>query len=163
LRALRADALPVRLFASFTVAEEVGTRGIKAIGAVEPWAAALHLETTVAGDVPGVAPHLSPTRMGAGPAISVADRSVIVAQRMVDFLESVAREEAIPTQRKKPTFGGTNAGALHQTGRGVLCGVISTPARYIHSPVTLMLRDDLDAAIRLTLAATRRIDALIRD
>jgi endoglucanase len=157
LRALRSENLPVRLFASFTTSEEVGLRGAEVIGRRHDWAVALHLEATVAADVPGVSSDLCPTVFGAGPAISVADKSIIVSDRMVRFLESVAEREGIAWQYKKPIFGGTIAGAVHKSGRGVLCGIISAPCRYIHSPVTLLKESDLEATIKLTVAAVRAL------
>ncbi|MBI3736331.1 M42 family metallopeptidase [Candidatus Sumerlaeota bacterium] len=161
LRVLRSEKLPIRLCASFTTSEEVGLRGIGVIGRRADWAAALLLEATVAGDVPGVAPAQCPSRFGKGPVITVADRSTIVPERMVDFLESVAGEHKIPHQRKTPIFGGTNAGTLHQTGKGVLCGIIAAPCRYIHSPVTLLRTSDLDAMIKLTTEAVRAMPRLV--
>lgn len=157
LRALKGRDLPVHLFASFTVAEEVGTRGVRAIGGRGPWAAAIHLEATVAADVPGVAPQQCPSVFGGGPVITTIDNSIIVPERMFRFLEETARSLGIATQRKKPVFGGTNAGAMHQTGQGLPCGVISIPCRYIHSSVTLMKQSDLDAVIKLAVEAVAGI------
>jgi endoglucanase len=52
--------------------------------------------------------------------------------------------------------GGTDAGAIHLSGRGVLAGVVSVPCRYIHSPFSILRLDDLEHAIRLTTAFVRR-------
>lgn len=171
LRALREKAgegtknlaagLPCRLFASFTTSEEVGLRGARALGGRRDWDVAIHLEATVAADVPGAPASQRPSVMGAGPAITVADNSAIVPERMVRFLEETARTRGIPSQRKKPTFGGTNAGAMHMSGRGVLCGVVAVPCRFIHSPVTLMLESDLEATVALALGAVESIGDLL--
>ncbi len=161
LKALRGKQLPIRLCASFSTSEEVGLRGIGAIARRADWAAALFFEATVAADVPGVATAQCPTIMGAGPAITIADRSTIVPERMIEFLVCVAEKNSIPHQFKRPIFGGTNAGALHQAGRGILCGIVAAPCRFIHSPVTLLRKSDLEAMIKLAVAATSGIHDLI--
>lgn len=150
-----------RLFFAFTTGEEVGTRGVRAIGGRQEWAASIHLESTVAADTPFAPEAQRPTVMGKGPAITIADRSHIVPEKMIRFLEAVARDAKIPFQFKRPIFGGTNAGAMSQTGRGVMSGVIAAPTRYIHSPVTLLLKSDMEAMIALTREAAMRASELI--
>ncbi|OQX58211.1 MAG: hypothetical protein B5M49_02190 [Thermotoga sp. 4484_232] len=49
-----------------------------------------------------------------------------------------AVKHGIPFQMKRRTAGGTDAGRLARRGRGVPAGVISIPARYIHSPLSIM-------------------------
>lgn len=162
LRAIREKKLDVRVCASFTTSEEVGLRGIEAIGNRREWAAALHFEATVAADMPGVAASQSPTVFGKGPAITIADRSTIVPERIVRYLEKTARDAGIPYQFKLPIYGGTNAGGMHKSGRGVLCGIIAAPCRYIHSPVTLIKASDMEATLKLAEAAVLGIGELVK-
>jgi endoglucanase len=160
LRALRNETPPVTIVASFTTGEEVGLRGASTVAAqIEP-DVALILEGTVDGATPGVSPANRPTERGKGCAFTTADKSFIVSQRMLGFLEGVARDEGIPTQRRRPGFGGTNAGIIHRSHRGVLCGVIAAPCRYIHSPHSTAHVHDLEAMVKMTIAATRRITDL---
>ena len=64
---------PYDLYACFTVQEEVGLRGAKvAAYSIQP-DIGLVIEGTTCSDVPGVEPHSHSTRMGEGPAISIAD------------------------------------------------------------------------------------------
>jgi endoglucanase len=49
--------------------------------------------------------------------------------------------------------GGTDAGAIHLTKGGVITGGISIPSRYIHSPVEMVDKRDVEACIDLLLAA----------
>jgi hypothetical protein len=76
---------------------------------------------------------------------SPADNSVIVPQKMVRALEKVAGSEGIPYQYKPPTFGSTDAGAIHVSRGGVVTGVLSVPCRYIHSPFSTCRLSDFDA------------------
>ncbi|MGH3029584.1 MAG: M42 family metallopeptidase, partial [Gaiellaceae bacterium] len=156
LESLAGDPLDVTLFANFAVGEEVGLRGARTAAAqIEP-DVALALEGTVAADVPGIAPARQPTALGAGPAITVMDQTIVVSPVVVRALTELADAEGIPFQYKLPAVGGTDAGAIHVSGRGVLAGVVSVPCRYIHSPFSILRLDDLEHAIRLTTAFVRR-------
>ncbi|HZB85505.1 MAG TPA: M42 family metallopeptidase [Gaiellaceae bacterium] len=156
LEALAGEALGVTLFANFAVGEELGLRGARTAAAqIEP-DVALALEGTVAADVPGVVPARQPTRLGGGPAITVMDQTIVVSPAVVRALTELAEAEGIPYQYKLPAVGGTDAGAIHLSGRGVLAGVVSVPCRYIHSPFSTLRLDDLEHAIRLTTAFVRR-------
>jgi len=142
---------------SFVFGEELGLRGARtAAFQLEP-SLAIAIEGTIGADMPGVPPESQPVRLGEGPAISVADRSIVVSRKLVAALEAVAEGASIPYQYKLPTYGGTDAGAIHLTRGGVLAGVISVPCRYIHSPISTLRIDDLENTIRL---ATAVVDAL---
>ena len=161
LEALAGETLGVTLFANFAVGEELGLRGARTAAAqIEP-DVALALEGTVAADVPGVAPARQPTRLGAGPAITVMDQTIVVSPAVVRALTELAEDEGIPHQYKLPAVGGTDAGAIHLSGRGVLAGVVSVPCRYIHSPFSTLRLDDLEHAIRLTTAFVRRCPEIL--
>ncbi|RLE36604.1 M42 family peptidase [Candidatus Acetothermia bacterium] len=141
--------LPYTLAFAFTFGEEVGLRGARtAAFSIKP-DLALALEGTIGADMPGVPEESQPVRLGRGPAISVADRSIIVSRRVIEGLEGAAEEEAIPYQYKLPTYGGTDAGAIHLTRGGVPAGVVSVPCRYIHSPISTLRLNDLENTVRL--------------
>ena len=144
---------------SFVFGEEVGLRGARtAAYTLEP-DIAIAVEGTVGADMPGVAEDNQPVRLGIGPAISVADRSIVVSRKMLTMIESIADAGAIPYQYKLPTYGGTDAGAIHLTRGGVLAGVISVPCRYIHSPISTLRLNDLDHTIRLVADVTKALPA----
>lgn len=156
LEALRDEQLDVTLAATFSVQEEVGLRGAgTAAFSINP-DIGIALETTVAGDVPGVHASRVPSRQGKGPTVSVHDNSMVASPRAVKALTSIAAEESIPFQYKIPGFGGTDAGAIHRTRGGVITGVISMPCRYIHSPYAILRLEDFENAVKLTTAFARR-------
>jgi len=151
-RRLAEHPLKVDLVFSFVFGEEVGLRGARtAAYQIEP-DLAIALEGTIGADMPGVPPESQPVRLGLGPALSVADRSIIVSRKLLVALETIAENRSIPYQYKLPTYGGTDAGAIHLTRGGVLAGVISVPCRYIHSPISTLRLDDLENTILLTTA-----------
>jgi endoglucanase len=155
LEALSEDRPDFTLRACFSVCEEVGLRGAKTVAFQVQPTVALALEGTVAADTPGTPKHKNPTRMGRGPAITVADRSIIVHPKLARFIARTAGDLNIPHQIKTPSYGATDAGAIHLSGGGVLTGVISIPCRYIHSPNIVMNLDDFDHTVKLVTEVAR--------
>jgi len=141
--------LPMKTVFSFSFGEEVGLRGARtAAYRIEP-DLALALEGTIGADTPGVDEESQPTRLGRGPAISVADRSIIVSPKVVAALEAAADAVSVPYQYKLPTYGGSDAGAIHLTRGGVLAGIVSVPCRFIHSPISTLRLNDYQNTIRV--------------
>jgi endoglucanase len=143
------------LLFSFSTQEEVGGRGAAtAAFTLEP-TMAIAIENTTAGDVPGIKDSECPAYIGNGPAISVADRSMIAHPFVNKRLITNAKHENIPYHIKKPIFGGTNAGRIHQSRGGVPSSVVSVPCRYIHSPTSLLSLEDIHHTIDLVSAFIR--------
>jgi len=143
------ESYPFDLYAAFTVQEEVGLRGARvAAYAIAP-DIAFALEGTVCDDMPRTKDISPTTTVGLGPAITVMDRSIIIDPRLVNLLVKTAEENGIPYQFKQPGMGSTDAGAIHVTREGVPSAVVAVPARYIHSPVSLLSLNDLDNEVRL--------------
>lgn len=143
------------LMFSFSTQEEVGGRGAATATAQLNPTIALALENTTAGDVPGISDAQCPAYIGKGPAITVADRTILAHPMVNQRLIENAKLEGIPYHIKKPIFGGTNAGRIHQIGEGVPSSVVSVPCRYIHSPTSLLALNDIQQSIRLVSAFIR--------
>ncbi len=138
------------LLFSFSVGEETaGHYGAQVTARNETADIALVIENTTATDTPGVPEHKIISRCGRGPALTIADKSHIVPQDLLERLKRSAEDEGIRWQYKKPIYGGTNAGDLSRMGRGVPTGVISVPGRYIHGPAALVRLSDLEQTVRL--------------
>jgi len=140
-----------------TVQEEVGLRGAK----VAAWQTnvdyAIVLEGTTAADTPESNTHKRSTVQCKGPAITVADKSIIVPAYIVRTLTEIAEKYNIPYQFKQTISGGTDAGAIHLTKEGIPAGVISIPCRYIHSAASILCIDDLKNTIKLVEAFIKEI------
>ena len=54
-------------------------------------------------------------------------------------------------------IGGTDAGAIHVTRQGVSAVAMQTPARYIHSPLSIASKKDIEAGILLLTKSIERI------
>lgn len=155
LEAVHAQELDFTIVCNFAVGEEVGLRGARtAAYQIEP-DLAIALEGTIGADTPGVAKHRQPVALGRGPALTVADRSIIVNRELLEALEKTAKENNIPYQYKLPIYGGTDAGEIHLSRGGVRAAVVSVPCRYIHSPHTVMRLDDFAQTVRLVEAFIR--------
>lgn len=160
LEALRDADLEATIVAAFVVGEERGMIGARtAAFQIEP-DMALALEGTAAADIPGVPEVRQPSAQGKGPAITVADNSFIAPQKMVRALEEIAERAGLPYQYKIPSFGSTDAGAIHQSRGGVLTGVVSVPCRYIHSPFSTCRLSDFDSTWQLLAAFCREAAAV---
>ena len=80
---------PYDVYCVFTVQEEVGIRGANvATQEVQP-DFGFGLDTTIAYDVPGAAPHEKITELGKGAAIKVMDSSTICDYRMVSYMKEL--------------------------------------------------------------------------
>lgn len=161
LDALRDVQPELTLVVAFTISEELGLRGARTAAQQVNPDIALALEGTTAVDVPGVTGARKLASMGAGPTVTIADRSIIASRSVVTLLEETAAKESIPFQRKLPGGGGTDAGAIQTTGAGALVGVVSVPCRYIHAPLSLLRPSDLEAAIRLVNGFVREAASLV--
>jgi len=141
---------------NFAVQEEIGGRGsITGAFKLEP-TIALAIENTTAADVPGIREAEIPVYIGKGPAITVADRSMISNPKVNERLVKNAELDKIAYQFKKPMYGGTDAGKIHISREGVPSSVVSVPCRYIHSPTSLLKLEDI-------LNTVHFIDAFIRN
>jgi endoglucanase len=148
---------PFDLYAAFTVQEEVGLRGARVAGyAVEP-DVALAVEGTVCDDGPKERDVSPTTRLGAGPALTFMDRSVVCDRRLVSVMAAAAEDGGIPYQYKQPGIGGTDAGAIHLQRGGIPSAVVAVPSRYIHSPVSVMSLNDFDNTVRLMQVTLQRL------
>jgi endoglucanase len=148
---------PLDFYAVFTTMEEVGLRGARVAGFSVMPDAAFALEGTICDDGPREQDISPTTVVGKGPAISPMDRSVIADRRLIRLLVETAEAEGIPYQFKQPGKGGTDAGAIHLARTGVPSVPVSVPSRYIHSPVCVLGKSDLENAIRLMTAALQRL------
>lgn len=146
------------LYGAFTVQEEVGLRGAGvATHQVEP-DLALVLEGTTASDVPGTPEHKHATSVGKGPSLTIMDSSVIPDQRLVAKLMHLADQHQIPVQYRRSTAGGTDAGKIQASRTGTRVAGIAIPCRYIHSPASIMSKNDMENAIKLVKLFLKSIE-----
>ncbi len=141
---------------AFTVQEEVGTRGAKAVTfTVEP-DIALVLETTTACDIAGVGGDKRVCVLGEGCVVSYMDRSTIYDRELYNLAFDAAAELNIPVQTKTVVAGGNDSGAIHVGCGGVRTCALSVPCRYLHSPSCVIKQSDYEATKMLAVAVAAR-------
>ena len=146
----------LELLAAFTVQEEIGSRGARvAAYALNPDLAII-LDSTPAYDLPAWEYDENwryNSRLGAGPAIYVADAGTLSDPRLIRYVLKIAEEHDIPYQIRQPGGGGTDAGAIHRQRAGVPSISISVPGRYHHSPASIVRLSDWQHTINLVSTA----------
>jgi putative aminopeptidase FrvX len=145
------------VYAVGTIQEEVGLRGATIAAFQVAPDVGIALEATVAGDIPGINEGMAPAKVNEGPVLTVADSGLITHPKILKLLISSAKEQKIPYQLETGIRGATDASKIALTREGVPSGVISVPARYIHSPAALLNLNDVEQAIQLTVATMRAI------
>ncbi|MCT4619505.1 MAG: M42 family metallopeptidase [Marinisporobacter sp.] len=137
------------IYAVFSVQEEVGLRGAGvAAYRVNP-DMALVLETTTCYDVTGIDEPDFATSLGQGPALSLVDSGSYFDKNMVKKLLQIAEKHHIKVQFKQTTKGGNDAGRIHLTREGIPTSTISLPCRYLHSPISVIHKDDFENTLKL--------------
>jgi endoglucanase len=150
----------IDLCAAFSVQEEIGLRGAKVAAQYFKPDLAIAIESTPANDLPlhdGNENTSYNTKLGLGPAISVADGSTLHDPRLVRFLRETADAEKIPYQIRQPGGGGNDAAAIQRSLAGVPSVAVSVPHRYTHSPVSIARLDDWKHTLHLLHAALKRV------
>jgi endoglucanase len=141
----------------FTVQEEVGLRGAKtATYTVEP-DAAIVVETTTAADLPGVEGEKRVCNVGEGPVISYMDRATIYDRTYYQLAGAICDKLQIPHQTKHMVAGGNDSGAIHTTKGGVRTIAVSLPCRGLHSPASVIAKEDFHRTERLVGALAAAI------
>ena len=144
IRLIRSEA-EYDFYATFTVQEEVGTRGAAtAAFAVAP-EYCICLESTTASDIMGVEGENRVCLVGNGPVVSFMDRGAIYDRELYD----IATKQGIPWQPKTAVAGGNNSSAVQRSREGVRTLAISVPCRYIHSPSCVASEKDIENAYLL--------------
>jgi len=141
-----------------TVQEEVGLRGATTSAEVINPDVAIILETDIAGDVPGIKPEESATKLGGGPTLLAYDSRMIPNLKLRDMVIDTAKKLNIPLQMSIMEGGATDGGPIHLHRVGVPTVVLGVPTRHIHSHNTILRRDDFDHAAALVTALVQGLD-----
>ena len=154
---------PNTVIGTGSVQEEVGLRGARTVAAAVEPDAAIILEGPPADDLPGANSDTLQGKLGGGVQIRLYDPSMIANPRLAELVIETATAHQIPHQVAVRASGGTDAGAIHQVGRGVPSIVLGVPARYVHSHVSIINIDDYRAALDLLMCLIPQLDSSIVD
>jgi len=144
--------LPYSVTGIFCVQEEIGLRGSAVLSKSLKADLVINIEGTICADMEGIDEDKHVTTQGAGPCLSLMDRTSIYFKKYLEAIVKVAEDENIPFQYRKSGMSGTDSGSYHLGGEGIPCIGIAVPCRYIHSPVSVMHKDDFENLIKLVEA-----------
>jgi putative aminopeptidase FrvX len=151
---------PNVVYAGATVQEELGTRGAQTSAELIDPDIFFALDASPAGDIPGTREEAG--KLGGGVLMRLYDPRFVLLPGLRDLLIETCEQENIPYQIYVAK-GGTDAAAVQQHGKGVPSAVIGIPSRYIHSHVSIIDRDDYEAAKRLLFAVVKKLDRATLD
>jgi endoglucanase len=152
--------LNATVYAVASTQEEVGLKGARvAAFRIDP-DYALAIDTTLAGDVPGIKDTESSLKVGKGPAITIMEasgRGVITHPTVRQAIMRGAKARRIPVQIDVLEGGMTDAAIIYLTREGIPSGVISIPTRYIHGATSVFAMKDVEDTIKLTLETLKNL------
>ena len=137
---------------SFSVQEEIGTRGAQTAAFTIAPDYAIAVETTTAADISGVKDEKRVCLCGKGGTVSFMDRSTLYSKELFDKAFEIAERENIPCQPKTMVAGGNDSGAIHKSRGGVKVLTVSIPCRYLHSPSCVIKYNDAEDSLHLIKA-----------
>ena len=157
---LMKKGLPYDCTFSFSVQEEIGTRGA-AVSAfsINPDIAVV-LETTTACDISGVKGEKRVCELGKGPVVSYMDKGTVYNRQLYRLAFETAKEIGVQCQTKTAVAGGNDSGAIHKAAGGVRTAAVSLPCRYLHSPCCVIKESDLYETVKLAEALIERFGSL---
>ncbi len=144
--------LEYNMWFSFSVQEEIGTRGAQTAAFTIAPDYAIAVETTTAADISGVKDEKRVCICGNGGTVSFMDRSTLYSKELYDKAFEIAERENILCQPKTMVAGGNDSGAIHKSRGGVKVLTVSIPCRYLHSPSCVIKSEDAKETLRLVKA-----------
>lgn len=155
----QAAPLPNTIYFVGTVQEEVGLRGAQTAAALVKPDLGISIEVGLASDYPGGSLDAAQERLGAGPAVYLADNEMLVNLKLRDFFLNMARENNIQVQTEVMHGGAEDSAQLQRYDGGRPAMNFAVPARYLHNHNSVIEREDMDHAIDLLVKLLPQLDA----
>jgi len=142
------------VYAVATAQEEVGLKGARTSSFKINPDFALAIDTTVAGDTPGIRDTESSLKVGGGVAITIieaAGRGVIVSKKIKEMFIETAKKNKIKYQIDVLEGGMTDGAIIYMNREGIATGVLSVPTRYVHAPIGVFNIEDVNNCVELAI------------
>jgi tetrahedral aminopeptidase len=152
--------VPAQVFAVATVQEEVGLKGARTASFKIDPQFAIAVDTTVAGDTPGIKETESALKLGGGVAITVMEasgRGVIVSEQVRELFTDAAKKNKIKYQLDVIEGGMTDGAMIYMNREGIPTGVLSIPTRYVHAPTGVFNIEDVSSTVDLAKAVIEKV------
>lgn len=152
-------SVPINLHFIGTVQEELGLRGANIAIANQRLDACIVIDVDYATDTPASHENqMGCLSLGKGVGLHAKADNNVVLRRIA---KEVADKEQIPYQITlgRFTYGGTDTSPLQIQHGGVATLNINVPCRYMHSPIEMCHKSDVESAIRLILSLVEELGA----
>lgn len=134
------------LFWAFTVQEEPGLRGARAVTNLVKPDLAFAIDTTLAGDTPFDDNIVS---MGKGVVLSCIDSNSLAHRGLLTWIEKLCEQHDVKYQLSVFNKGGTDSGNIHKCLNGVINMTLAIPIRYMHSSYSMVHKNDVECCLKL--------------
>ena len=156
MQKLRDENLNIDVIGAYAAQEEVGTRGAEVTSRVVKPDLAIVFEGSPADDIY----YDEFTAQGClkkGTQIRHLDKSMVSNPYFIKFAKEVAKAQKIAYQSAVRAQGGTNAGKIHVSNKGVPTLVLGIPTRYAHTHYCYSAEFDINATVNLAVEVIKNL------
>jgi len=157
LEELKNRKLPIRVTLVWSVQEEIGLRGAKAVAFNLRPDYVFAVDTMTTTDAPMTEEVYEKVALGGGPALRMFDSVAVASPKLRELVEQVAKAAKIPLQYG--TGGGSTDGAAMQD-TGCLMMPLGVVMRYTHAPTEIGSIADMENMVKLVV---KIVDRLAKD
>lgn len=154
LEQLKNSRLLIRMAFVWSVQEEIGLRGARAIAFNLRPDYVFAVDTMTTTDAPMTDEVYEKVELGGGPALRMFDNVAIASPKLRELVEQVAKAAKIPLQYG--TGGGSTDGAAMQD-TGCLMMPLGIVMRYTHSPTEVASISDMENLVKLIVKIADRV------
>ncbi len=136
-----------------TIQEEIGLIGIRgATFGIDP-DVAIAIDTTIAGDTPGITDSESAIKLGKGPVIGLKDAVSFTNPLVKKWLTETAKASKIEVQFDIVSGGAADSSIIPTVREGIPSGILQIATRYIHTAAEVLDMKDMEQCVKLTVNA----------
>lgn len=146
----------------FSTQEEVGLKGAKTSAYSIGPDVALAVDTSIAGDVPGIDAQEADLDTGDGVEITMVQskgRGLITPEKVRNWLVDTAEEEDHDYHRGVWEGGATDAAKIYLVKEGIPTGSLGVPTRHIHSATEMVKISDIEDTLEFLDDAFNSLDS----
>lgn len=155
LKELKNEKVVNHLYSGANVMEEVGLRGAQVSANMIQPDLFFALDASAANDISGDKNQFG--QLGKGALLRIYDPTMVTHRGLREFILDTAESNNIPYQYFVSN-GGTDAGRVHISNKGIPSTVIGICSRYIHTSASIIHVDDYAAAKELLVKLVKTAD-----
>jgi endoglucanase len=145
-----------------SIQEEIGVIGARgATFGINP-DAVIGIDTTVAGDTPGISEAESSIKIGKGPVIDIKDGVSIINPAVKKWFMETANKSKIKVQLEIFSGGAIDSSVVPMIREGIRAGGIQIATRYIHTAAEVLDMKDLEGCVKLLVECVKSAHKYIK-